>query len=295
MYILVKYRSMEIPREIQRTILMNDVVKCALGEMPLAIELLGGLGVLPRESLRIYGSYATVLITRGSGFYRDANGVSQSVTAGDMIFVFPEIAHVYGTHSDSTWDELYFIFRGPVFDAWRTMGIIDQTRPVVSTGAISRVEQRMKEIAVDEGADSADGKSHQICRFLSLLTEILGDPSTRRSQTAGVSGSSGWLSRVCALLSSDLESHATIDDFASKVGMSSESFRKRFKSELGISPMRFRNQKRIEAACHLLLYTTMTHAHIAQKLAFSDEFHLSKRFKQIQGISPSEFRLKSAR
>jgi AraC family transcriptional activator of pobA len=46
----------------------------------------------------------------------------------------------------------------------------------------------------------------------------------------------------------------------------------------------------MEMACHWMQYTRMTNAQIATRLGFSDEFHFSRRFRQLRGQSPSEFR-----
>ena len=53
---------------------------------------------------------------------------------------------------------------------------------------------------------------------------------------------------------------------------------------------RYRAGRRIETACDLLQYTTMTGAQIAERLGFSDEYHFSKRFKELRGKSPRQFR-----
>jgi AraC-like DNA-binding protein len=46
----------------------------------------------------------------------------------------------------------------------------------------------------------------------------------------------------------------------------------------------------MDRACELLLNQNLTLKEIALQLGFVDEYHLSKRFKQIIGVSPSGFR-----
>jgi AraC-like DNA-binding protein len=52
----------------------------------------------------------------------------------------------------------------------------------------------------------------------------------------------------------------------------------------------YRAIRRIDAACAMLQQPGPTMRDIAASLGFSDEFHFSRRFKQITGMSPREFR-----
>jgi transcriptional regulator GlxA family with amidase domain len=67
-------------------------------------------------------------------------------------------------------------------------------------------------------------------------------------------------------------------------------FRRRFKRLAGISPHRARIAHFVGLAAQLLQDETLSLAQIAVTLGFSDEYHLSKRFKQELGISPSAWR-----
>jgi transcriptional regulator GlxA family with amidase domain len=73
--------------------------------------------------------------------------------------------------------------------------------------------------------------------------------------------------------------------------VSYEQFRKRFQHEVGVSPARYRLQRRVEAARELLRYSPrMTNRQVAETLGFADEFHFSRRFTQITGSTPRDFR-----
>jgi AraC-like DNA-binding protein/predicted GNAT family N-acyltransferase len=77
--------------------------------------------------------------------------------------------------------------------------------------------------------------------------------------------------------------------------MSYESFRKRFQRETGVSPARYRTLRRIEAARELLRYSPqLTNRQIAETLGFADEYHFSRRFTQIAGSTPRQFRANGA-
>ena len=279
-----------IGKPLKTTVLGTDDIECALGRIRLIATIANGRGVVPTTSMRIYGNYALVLITSGAGVYRDANGIELAVGAGDVILVFPELPHAYFPTTSESWDEAYLIFDGPAFDAWRRMGLLDTHHPVISTRSPGLWLERIVKLANIEGADTVAGKAIQICALLRMITELTSKQPVAKDMAQVPTAKSSWLMHACSLLSSELDRGYGNADFASKMGMPTESFRKRFHQELGIPPIQFRNLKRVEAATHLLQYTSMTHAEIASQLGFTDEYQFSKRFKQIRGVPPRQFR-----
>jgi AraC-like DNA-binding protein len=99
-----------------------------------------------------------------------------------------------------------------------------------------------------------------------------------------------WLPATKAILGANLEVEIDPKTVARDLGVSYETFRKGFQKQYGVSPVLYRTQRRLAVACRLLKLTTMTHQAIASHLGFSDEFHFSKRFKQIVGVGPREYR-----
>lgn len=99
-----------------------------------------------------------------------------------------------------------------------------------------------------------------------------------------------WLTRARSLIDNTAAGPADFDEIAAELGTSRETFRKRFRKESGEPPVRYRNRRRIEIAQDLLASTGLSLRQIAATLGFTDEFHLSKRFKAVTGLSPREFR-----
>lgn len=270
-----------------RNVLAQDATTCKLGELTFIGAIEQGRGVVPASPLRRYGKYALVLITRGEGVYLDANARELAVKAGDAITVFPELAHTYSPLKGTTWDEIFAVFDGPLFDACRAMGILSIDRPVAATRDSDRCAQRLQALAQMRSGASPASKSAQICKLLELLTDLAdsGSPGPPDEREA-----SNWLIRACSALASDLDSPVSVCEISQSLGMSQQTFQKRFRREVGLPPARFRSLKKIEAASDMLQYTSMTLAQIAARLGFTDEFHFSKRFKQAVGLSPRQFR-----
>jgi AraC-like DNA-binding protein len=240
--------------------------------------------------MRVLGSYALIYLLEGSGSYRDANWHSQPVHAGDAILLFPELAHTYGPRAGEHWSELYLIFDGPAFDLWHEVGLLDVARPVHRLEPIDHWLDKLRAIVEQPRPVTLSGRVAEIYRLLGVLTEFLVPDSAQTLESADMR----WLSTARDLLETHLNRDIDLAEAARQIGMSYASFRKRFQTQAGVSPARYRAIKRIDAACELLLHTDMTSKQIAESLGFNDEFSFSKRFKQIRGVTPRAYRQRSA-
>jgi AraC-like DNA-binding protein len=273
-------------RRMQTRILLRNEVETPLGRLTLAGSIRDGLGVVPAYPLRVYGSYAVMYLLEGRGVYRDANGRAQNLRAGDLVVVFPELAHTYGPAGGERWSEFYLVFDGPVFDLWRQVGLLDSARPVYHIEPVDGWFDRFKALVEGPRPVTPTERVAELCRFLQILGEVVGE----NAAPAREAREPRWLSRACSLLETDLGEEIDLEDVAQQVGLSYENFRKRFQQQVGISPARYRAARRIDAARELLRYTQMTNRQVAESLGFSDEFYFSKRFKQITGMTPRAFR-----
>jgi len=71
-------------------------------------------------------------------------------------------------------------------------------------------------------------------------------------------------------------------------------FSRQFSRRFGLSPVQYIQRQRIERAQRLLWETDATLSVIAEQTGFSSPFHLSKTFKKLTGMPPSEFRRRRA-
>jgi len=236
--------------------------------------------------LQVVNYYALVYLLDGKGFYRDANHHHQDLKVGDCILIFPGLPICYGPGAGEKWSDFLIIFDGPVFDLWREVKIFNAAHPVCHLEPVGQWLDRFKGLCeAPRPLTTGDGIG-EICRFLNVLAEIV---KSVCSQDAAPS-EMRWLAQARILLEANLGQPLDLTQVAQQVGMSYDSLRRRFQQQMGLSPARYRTMKRIDAACLMLQRTDMTHQAIAASLGFADEFHFYKRFKQIKGIAPREFR-----
>jgi len=94
-------------------------------------------------------------------------------------------------------------------------------------------------------------------------------------------------------IEANLDKRITLEDLAHRVFLHPSYFSNEFRRRMGIPPMEYVRARRIERARNLLLDPVSKMSEIAAKTGFTDAFHLSRTFKRIAGLSPSEFRRRS--
>ena len=126
-------------------------------------------------------------------------------------------------------------------------------------------------------------------RFLEVLAALvaLREAGGRDAATAE------WLDESQRLLGApEAAGWPTPQSAARAVGLSYENFRKQFTARTGVSPGQFQKRKRIERAQSAIYHGGQSLKQLAEELEFCDVFHFSKAFKQVTGVTPSDFRKK---
>jgi len=77
---------------------------------------------------------------------------------------------------------------------------------------------------------------------------------------------------------------------AAELGMSESRFSRYFRRATGNTFTDFVNRVRINRACHLLMETDRLVTHICYEVGFNNVANFNRRFLEIKGMTPSEFR-----
>lgn len=242
-------------------------------------DLRSGFG----DGLRTLSDYAVILLLSGAGRYRDAHGFNMRVRAGDLIWIFPGLGHIYGPEEGDKWEELYLVFTGSMFDRWMETGLVDPRHPIWRADPVDAWQRRLGRVIPAQ---------HPIGELAALaaasrLQAVIADLAAQQDSLAdGLDAAPAWVDKARSRLEAG-ESPETVSR-ALKIGY--DSFRKRFTAITGLPPTRFQMLRRIEQACTLLREGELPIKEIAERTGFADEFHFSKRFRQIVGQPPGRFR-----
>ncbi|UUO04573.1 helix-turn-helix domain-containing protein [Blastopirellula sp. J2-11] len=79
-------------------------------------------------------------------------------------------------------------------------------------------------------------------------------------------------------------------DMAELTGLSPTHFNRRFRELLRVTPTHYLKTVRIQAAQKLLTTTSRSLIEIAAAVGFTDQSHLTKRFREVTGLTPAVYR-----
>ena len=223
-------------------------------------------------------------LVAGTGKYHDARGTDIPLQAGDVILVFPEVAHSYGPEPGGIWNELHICFRGPVFEAWREAEIFDVRNPAFHWSP-PRAGLEILQPFFSQWNQAGQSMLDAVTMWQQILARIFKVHASKKAKAHHP----GWFLQSADLLERSAASDGrTLRNVAETCGMGYESFRKKFADIAGEPPARYAMARRIERARQLIARHRFTNKELAEMLGFHNEFHFAKTFKRLTGKTPRE-------
>lgn len=231
-----------------------------------------------QSPMRSMDDWILSFVIAGSGLYRHADGSTVPLPTGSVTVVPPGVAHWYGTRGTQSWSELFVVFNGPIFDLLVARGVLDGTGPRTPAPGLSAATLRG---IVRASVHTTAAAEHQVMAVADWLLD-----ASRADDTNPATA----LDEAARRLAGDTTASLRLPLLAASVGLSYDTFRHRFAAEFGQSPAAYRNTARLGAAATMLKLTDLTTREIARRLGYTDEFHLSRRFRTRYGTPPGRYR-----
>jgi AraC-like DNA-binding protein len=133
---------------------------------------------------------------------------------------------------------------------------------------------------------------------LAKLSELLFVEAVRRHAASLPEGQTGWfsglrdpyVSRALALLHRDVTRRWTVDDLGREIGLSRSALADRFMHLLGVPPMHYLAQWRMQVAMQKLRGTSTPLGQVAETVGYDSEAAFSRAFKKAFGMAPATWR-----
>jgi AraC-like DNA-binding protein len=228
--------------------------------------------------------YLLVYVSKGEGSYRVSKKVFQ-VTENDF-FVLP-VRYANGLESSdkNPWSIYWAYFSGSQAAKVVQHLVGNGYSPKKAKPLVGRIAQFNDILHHLELMENIENLVYANSRFYSFLCSFrLMVLSSRKH------GTKDSVIQSIEYMRENISSVVTLEDLAEVAGLSVSHYCAMFKQKTMQTPMQLYTSMKIQRACQLLQNRNQTIKAISYSLGFFDQYHFSKVFKQIMGISPKNFR-----
>ena len=223
----------------------------------------------------------------------DAEGYSQELGPGDVLLLPGRMRHCYRPAS-YTGKRLAMLFQ-PKLLLPKINGLPAQLDPFGPHWPETAAQQvrDAADAMYREFTEAAPGYELEICAQLSRVLALAVRQLPVLDKGAGSAGAGG-LDQVFQYLSEHYQEDLNLGDCAAAVGYNPSYLSRMFHQKTGVSFHTYLRSLRIHQACWLLLYTDESVTAVAEKAGFQSIKTFNRTFRQAQGCSPVEYRLRGA-
>ncbi|MBN1553798.1 MAG: AraC family transcriptional regulator [Phycisphaerae bacterium] len=238
-------------------------------------------------------------------------GEEQELEPGTFIFIEPGVEHEFRCYSNVPvrLPHLHFDFftlpdAGSVFVSFKQAGDLKDHRHLFRPP----IHEQVPELQLDAVIKPPHYEPPLQCLMNVIALQGQSSPAALLEQRGYVLQLIAMLLRACRtrevnrnprhlrameeamrLIRDEFHKPLSLDDLAAAVHLSPSHFGSLFRQFYQSSPMQFLRNFRIEQVKHLLLTSDRTLTRIAEECGFSSVHALSRAFKDVSGMSPSDF------
>jgi AraC family transcriptional regulator len=165
--------------------------------------------------------------------------------------------------------------------------------PNCSVTLTSEVQQQMSRVALSmtAGVELSETDREPLLRDLArAIATAYADGSFSRQSLLAERPMDARVVRAIKLLRELAAANPSLDDIASRVGLSRSRFFEQFKNCVGASPQQYLDWERMKIATRKLSDPEAAISQVSDELGFSAPSHFARFFSQHIGLTPSDFR-----
>lgn len=221
----------------------------------------------------------------GKGLLTTDNA-NYDVHAGDCLLLPKNLKHSYKANIQSPWTIYWAHFDGTLIDEYLQLLNVSEenlryrVNNIVDYENLFRTLLSMRHLSYQPNAFI-----NASCIVQRLLVELsVQYPKRGRNKTLSD------FEQIDFYFQENIARTLTLDDMAMAFGLSKFYFAKKFQKIIGVSPVRYFSEKKVQYACKLLDSGDQSIKGIAKRLGYEDAYYFSRLFKNIMGLSPQQYR-----
>jgi AraC-like DNA-binding protein len=232
-----------------------------------------------------FNQHTLILTLSGRGVL-DVNGQSSSLQQGTIAWLDSSMLYSHGCEPcHSHWSYLWLGFVGHGLDTlFDSLGVVGN--PLFDRTAQYNLQPLFESILQEVEGNSFLADS----RCFALLAQLISSLVSERADGGDLSSAVQRLQRVVEAVRGDLSHPWTVAELAVAANLSQAQLFRRFRQRMGTTPLDWLRHERVNAAKRRLVVTEEQIGKIAAKCGYPDPFHFARDFKNLAGVTPSEFR-----
>ncbi|MBQ1541372.1 MAG: AraC family transcriptional regulator [Caulobacteraceae bacterium] len=238
-----------------------------------------------RFPVHAHAEYVVGAVTRGAESL-NVEGRPHHAPAGSVLLLNPDQPHENASIGDETL-EYHVLYIAPALV--EAAGLVEPgggpLRFETPVSADPRLFQTVCEAHLSlRGRDDPAEQGEALARLLAAIGR-----QTGRLRDEGRPARDERIARTKRFIDAHYAEEFGLADLTAVAGMSAFHLLRRFRGEVGLPPLAYRNQRRVAAARGLLL-SGRSIAETALDVGFADQSHLTRHFQRVVGASPGRYR-----
>ena len=231
---------------------------------------------------RYFQFYSISHMYEGGGMLWMEPDKLQPVHAGDCVVITPRVINRYGGYGGNYYMEDAINFCGPVADMLMRSGVLSSG--VFPLGKVRRIHAIM-EYAADPAVDAQIRANIELQR---LAVDLY------MNKIKSVHSDYPLLDDLLAEIRDQPEKWWSVQEMAELCNLSIDQMRRVFFQRTGVKPKIYVDRFKLNRAAEYLVNTNCSIADAAERFGYKDQYHFSRRFKAVLGMSPTQYRISIA-
>lgn len=232
-------------------------------------------------------SYNKIYYIKKGSFYFSLNGNSFEAEEGCLVLLPHSSVQTYHANRDDTAEKYWFHFtmlcgEKDLFEQME-VGNVVKVKPEDDKMITSLFEDAIKCEHSNDLSVLYKGKA----AILNLVSYYL---DSTQSNASVIKSTSSFL-KLTEYIEKNIDKKLGIEEMADIMHLSPNYFIRLFRSQFGITPMKYLTDQRLKLASKLLIDRNYSIKEIAIKTGFSTVYYFDRIFKQHTGFTPSQYRM----
>jgi AraC family transcriptional regulator, arabinose operon regulatory protein len=230
--------------------------------------------------------YILIYCVKGKGWYSIYN--KRYLVKANEYFIIPTgVNHKYGADIKDPWSIYWVHFTGEQASFY--FNLLGKTKKYAPVNAIVNTSRQLLFDDIVQHLELMNNTDNIIYSNSCLYAFLA---SFQTSEMKISVNENDIIQQCITFMKQNIDKNLRLDDLSKMVNLSSSHLSALFKKRMKYSPIHLFTSFKIQRACQMLMDNTQNVKTIAYGLGYDDQYHFSRVFKNIMGVSPKNFKTK---